>query len=153
MNGSVGIIFGLILLIAQGMVLKTLYANSGRGGRAGECEVLTLSPEVKAYIDSKLGAATGGGDDAQLLRRLGDLEQQAGRLDYLRSTLTALEEAQSRLGRMSLEQPVSAAAVTASAREMELQRFRTGLDKICSGNDDSPTSSRPLSRPFGKSGK
>lgn len=136
-------LLGVLVVIGLGY-FGFKYFGRPAGGQT--CSPMTLSPEVKAYIDSKLSApAAVGGDLATLNARLAEFETKFKTIDkdfYLKAD-SIIETRRIAISARVREHRQSVAEVSAAVRDAELRRLRLETATTCAGVSKVYTKPRP----------
>jgi hypothetical protein len=134
--GIIEIVIGVVLVSGLTWLGLTFFGHHG-GGEA--CTSVSLSPEVKAYIDTKLSG--GGGDSCadlpKLISKVGELENKMGAVEVFRTSLKAMNERREQLEESILRARNSTAQLMNQTRLGELHRLKTEVLQTCSSGGSS----------------
>lgn len=113
----------------------TYFATSSMGGPVGSCTPVTLSNEVKAYIDNK--ASRSGGDVAQeiakLMSRVAEMEKRVGDVDKVNAAYESLQKKNSIIEMAIGEQAKKQDLLLTAVRQQELTSLRNQMASVCAG--------------------
>lgn len=113
----------------------TYFATSSMGGPAATCGPVTLSNEVKAYIDSKpvRGGGDGGPELAKLMSRVAEMEKKLGDVDKVNAAYDSVQKKSTIIEAAIEEQAKKQDLLLGAVRQQELTNLRNQMASICAG--------------------
>lgn len=129
--GRVEVFLILVILLGGGW-LGSRYLFSGESAAA--CGPIALSPEVKAYIDSRLATMPPTAADIDKAQgRITDLEKRIGGLDQFRQMRQQIEEQRQQVEQLLTKRHQDERSLLDGIRVAELSRLRREAMTMCAG--------------------
>jgi hypothetical protein len=139
------IVVGALGYVGYGMV-------SAKPG--GTCSPVSLSQEVKAYIDSKVVASGGSqcSEIPKLVAKLADLQTKIGGIEQYRTNKSMKDAKYQQLAEATAEFQAKAQRILAAARASEVENIKRDITNVCS--NQTPDSNHKRNSPgAGREGK
>lgn len=119
----------LVVLISGGTWLATTFFS-----KRGETSSVSLTPDIKAYIDSKTGSGMDCSDLPKLIAKVADLENKLGGAEVLRNNVRAISDRATELEQAVERTRSGSLQLMNQFRQAEVRRIRSEVAASCGGS-------------------